>query len=168
VAAAEAVFEAELTKVPSSEQLIPNRVFLFSGHMIDRESRAEPRFPAERKRSRQQRSRRNWTNSGLQLEISHFCGGACGGDLIFARACLDRGVGLRVRIPFTEPMLLNESGRFAGEYWVRKYYEVKQDSRSTVLEMPEVLGPLPKGADPYARNNLWQLYAPLAWGAVGQ
>ena len=61
-------------------------------------------------------------------------------------------------------MFLNESVRFAGEYWVRKYYEVKKDSRSTVLEMPEVLGPLPKGAHPYARNNLWQLYAALAWG----
>src|SRR5215469_14562965 len=30
--------------------------------------------------------------------------------------------------------------------------------------MPEMLGPLPKSAHPYARNNLWQLYAALAWG----
>jgi len=164
VAAAEAVFEAELTKVPSSEQLIPNRVFLFSGHMIDREARAEPRFPAEKEAIAASAISSKLDELGASAGDLAFCGGACGGDLIFARACLDRGVGLRVRIPFTEPMFLNESVRFAGEYWVRKYYEVKQDSRSTVLEMPEVLGPLPKGADPYARNNLWQLYAALAWG----
>ena len=46
VAAAEAIFEAELAKLPVPERLVPNRVFLFSGHMIDGEGRAEPRFPA--------------------------------------------------------------------------------------------------------------------------
>jgi hypothetical protein len=30
--------------------------------------------------------------------------------------------------------------------------------------MPEVLGPTPAGVDPFARNNLWQLYTALAWG----
>lgn len=30
--------------------------------------------------------------------------------------------------------------------------------------MPEVLGPLPQGADPYERCNLWLLYTALALG----
>jgi hypothetical protein len=70
-----------------------------------------------------------------------------------------------VRLPFTEPVFLNESVRFAGERWVEKYFDVKRDDGTTVSEMPGVLGPLPKGVDPFARNNLWQLYAALSWGA---
>ena len=72
MAAAEAVFEAELTKVPSSEQLIPNRVFLFSGHMIDREARAEPRFPAEKEAIAASAISSKLDELGLQLEILHF------------------------------------------------------------------------------------------------
>ena len=165
VAAAEAVFEEGLGRVPSPEQLIPNRVFLFSGHMIDHEARAEPRFPADKEAIAASAIASKMDELGASTGDLAFCGGACGGDLLFARACLERGLGLRVRIPFKEPVFLSESVRFAGEYWVRKYYEVKQDSRSAVLEMPEVLGLLPKGVDPYARNNLWQLYAALSWGA---
>ena len=30
--------------------------------------------------------------------------------------------------------------------------------------MPDELGPLPAGADPFERCNLWLLYTTLAWG----
>ena len=30
--------------------------------------------------------------------------------------------------------------------------------------MPDELGPAAKDANPYARDNLWQLYAALSWG----
>lgn len=165
VGAAEAVFEGALTKLPTPEQLIPNRVFLFSGHMIDREGRAEPRFPGDKEAIAASAISSKLDELGASGGDLAFCSGACGGDLLFALACLERGLNLRVRIPFTEPTFLNESVRFAGEDWVRKYYEVKRNSRSTVLEMPEVLGPVPKDVHPYSRNNLWQLYAALAWGA---
>jgi tetratricopeptide (TPR) repeat protein len=165
VAAAEAVFEEELARLPAAEQLIPNRVFLFSGHMIDREPATEKRFPADKEAVAAAAIASKLDELGASPGDLAFCGGACGGDLLFARACLDRGLGLRVRIPFQEPTFLRASVSFAGENWVRMYYGVKQDKRATVLEMPDVLGPLPKGVEPYARNNLWQLYAALAWGA---
>jgi len=68
-----------------------------------------------------------------------------------------------VRIPFEEPVFLNKSVNFAGERWVKKYYQVKKHKNATVLVMPEVLGPLSKGVDPFSRNNLWQLYSALSW-----
>lgn len=82
---------------------------------------------------------------------------------MFAEACLELGLGVRVRIPFQEPEFLNKSVRFAGERWVERYMAVKANPKATILVMPDILGPLPKGADPYARNNLWQLYSVLAW-----
>ena len=30
--------------------------------------------------------------------------------------------------------------------------------------MPDELGPLPNGVDPFERCNLWLLYTTLAWG----
>ena len=32
--------------------------------------------------------------------------------------------------------------------------------------MPDELGPLPSGVDPYERCNLWLLYTTLAWGVA--
>lgn len=37
------------------------------------------------------------------------CGGACGGDLIFAEACLQRGMRLEMHMPFEESKFLQES-----------------------------------------------------------
>jgi tetratricopeptide (TPR) repeat protein len=165
VGAAEAVLQFALSELPVPEQLIPKQVFLFSGHMIDREGRAEQRFPAAKEAIAASAIAAKLDELGASEGDLAFCSGACGGDLLFARACLDRGLGLRVRIPFAEPLFLTESVRFAGERWVQKYFEVQQHRLSTVLVMPEVLGPLPKGVEAFSRNNLWQLYAALAWGA---
>jgi tetratricopeptide (TPR) repeat protein len=165
VGAAEAIFEAELAKLPILETLVPNRVFLFSGHMIDREGRVEPRFPGGKEDIAGAAIASKLDELGASKGDLAFCGGACGGDLLFAHSCLSRGLGLRVRLPFAEPVFLNKSVRFASERWVEKYFDMKRDSGTTVSEMPTVLGPLPNGVDPYARNNLWQLYAALSWGA---
>jgi hypothetical protein len=71
---------------------------------------------------------------------------------------------LEVRIPFDEPAFLQKSVAFAGENWVHRYFALKGNSRTRLLRMPDELGPLPKGENPFGRNNLWQLYSALAWG----
>lgn len=139
----------------------PRKVILFSGHMIDKPGRKSPRFPPE-------------IEHLVKKEIDKFielldvgspdlalCGGACGGDLIFAELSLKRKVQLEIRIPFNEPKFLEHSVNFAGEQWTKRFYEVKQNPNSKLLVMPDELGPLPQNINPYERNNLWQLQSAL-------
>jgi tetratricopeptide (TPR) repeat protein len=141
------------------------KVFLFSGHMIDAQGRAEPRFPPWKEAAATQALARALDQLGAAPGDLALCGGACGGDLLFAEACLKRGLQLEIRIPFREPMFLEESVSFAGNGWADRYHAVKNDSHTTLLIMPDELGELPAKTNAYERNNLWQLYSALSWGA---
>lgn len=52
----------------------------------------------------------------------------------------------------------------AGDQWRDRFYAVKGHKNTQLFVMTDELGPAPAGVDPYARNNLWQLYSALAWG----
>ncbi len=164
-AAALDIFKQALANLKKPEdRWEPGQVFLFSGHMIDAPGRPEPRFPpAGEVRAAQAIAGKlaEWEAGEQDLAL---CGGACGGDLLFAEACLARGLRLELRIPFAEPKFLKESVIFAGEGWRERYFRVKENPRTRVFIMPEELGPLPAQANPYERNNLWLLYTALAWG----
>jgi tetratricopeptide (TPR) repeat protein len=163
VNAAIKIFDRALDKLKAPWQ--PQKVFLFSGHMIDAPGRADPRFPP----SKEPIAARAIAEKLGELEAAPgdlaLCGGACGGDLLFAEACLARGLRLEIRIPFDEPTFLHESVNFADDRWRERYYAVKQNQNTSLLVMPEELGPLPFKSNPYERNNLWQLYSALSWGA---
>lgn len=148
----------------------PRHVFLFSGHMIDHPDRTKPpkprapRFPPEQEGT----ARRAIEGKLDELTAGDgdvgLCGGACGGDIIFAEACLARGLKVEIRIPFDEPHFLRESVRFAGEEWQRRFHDIKEHEHATLTVMPDRLGPSPKGMNDHARNNLWQLYSALSYG----
>jgi tetratricopeptide (TPR) repeat protein len=162
VRAAIQIFDQALDKLRPPVQY--GKVFLFSGHMIDAPGRAEPRFPPEKEAVAARAMARHLDDFGASSGDLAICGGACGGDLLFAEACLERGLQLEIYIPFQEPMFLRESVDFAGDEWRERYYEVKNDTRTKLLIMPDELGGLPPKANAYERNNLWQLYSALAWG----
>lgn len=105
---------------------------------------------------------------GAKKDDLALCGGACGGDLLFAEACLDRGLNLEIRIPFDEPTFLRKSVTFAGDVWRNRFYKVRDNPNTKLFIMPEELGDPPKCVDAYARNNLWQLYTALAWTPLYQ
>ncbi|HEX9941455.1 MAG TPA: tetratricopeptide repeat-containing protein [Thermoanaerobaculia bacterium] len=163
IAAAVRIFERALAQLRTPQA--PRQVFLFSGHMIDKD-RPEPRFPPDKdKESIAARAIAGKLDElGVGPEDLALCGGANGGDILFAEACLARGLQLEVRIPFAEPMFLHSSVSFAGESWVRRYLTMKSHSKTRLFVMPDELGQPPTGVDAYARNNLWQLYTALAWG----
>lgn len=161
VAAALAVLEAELARLESPWQ--PRRMFLFSGHMIDVPGR-QPRFPAEKEALAAQAIASRLDELGMGADDLAICGGACGGDTLFAEAALARGCRLHLHLQYPEPDFLQASVAFAGEAWVDRYYALKAHPLSTALVQPDELGPLPKGVNPYERNNLWQLYTALAHG----
>ena len=147
---------------PPEREWTPRQVFLFSGHMIDAPGRAEPRFPADKEKIAAAAIAAKLDELGAGPEDLAVCSGACGGDLLFAEACLARGLRLELRIPFEEPTFLRKSVAFAPGNWTERFYQVKGNPTTKLLIMPEELGPLPKGMNPYARNNLWQLYSALS------
>ena len=142
----------------------PRQVFLFSGHMIDAPDRKEPRFPPDKEPIAAKAIADKLDALKAGAEDLAICSGACGGDLLFAEACLARGLKLEVRIPFDEPTFIRKSVAFAPGNWTDRFYQVKDNPNTKLLVMPDELGPTPKEANPYARDNLWQLYTALSWG----
>lgn len=158
------VFDRALQNLnPPAQRWSPRQVFLFSGHMIDAPNRPTPRFPANKEPIAAKAIAEQLNKLDAGAEDLALCGGACGGDLLFAEACLERGLRLEVRLPFEEPEFLKQSVLFAGDDWRDRYYKVKSHPQTSLLIMPDALGPLPRNGNAFARNNLWQLYTALAW-----
>ena len=142
----------------------PRKVFLFSGHMIDAPDRKNPRFPSTMENIAAEAIFNKLSTLDANDQDLALCGGACGGDLLFAEACLKLNVSVQIRIPFDEPKFLQESVTFAGEHWRDRFFKVKSHEKTKILELPEELGALPPHSNPYERDNLWQLYSALSWG----
>lgn len=140
------------------------RVFLFSGHMIDAPDRPTPRFPASAEPAAAAAIAATLDGLGCGADDLGICGGACGGDLLFAEAVLARGARLRLLLPFDEATFLAESVDFAGGSWRARFAAVSHDPRTTTEEAPHALGPLPAGVDSYERENQWLLDTALTYG----
>lgn len=162
VSAGLAVIDEEIARLEAPWQ--PRKIFLFSGHMIDASARAEPRFPADKEAIAALAIDAKLTELGMSADDLAICGGACGGDTLFAEAALKRGCRVRVFEQYPEADFLQASVAFAGESWVDRYYAIKENPLTQIRIQPDELGPLPKGINPYERNNLWQLYTALAFG----
>ena len=148
----------------------PRHVFLFSGHMIDGRDRASPRFPPQMESSASAAIAASLDEFGAGREDLGITEGACGGDLLFAEAMLERGASLDLHLPFQEHEFLANSVDFdkpaaaIPDHWRERYFAVRRNERTRVRIMSDELGPLPADADPYERCNLWMLEDALAFG----
>ncbi len=140
----------------------PRKTALFSGHMIDAPEREKPRFPPDKEPA----AARAIASALAGLDVGPrdlcICGGACGGDLLFAEAALARSAQLELYIPFDEPTFLEKSVDFAGDGWRARYFAAR--ARATLHVLPFERGPAPAGEDPYERNNLRMLEAASRFG----
>lgn len=132
--------------------------------MIDAPGRKEQRFPNDKKHIdiAANAIAAKLDELSASKEDLALCGGACGGDLIFAESCLECGLHLEIRIAYEEPAFLRKSVSFAGDAWQDRFYRVKKNPNTKLYVMPDEIGAPPKGVDAYARNNLWQLYTALS------
>ena len=146
--------------------MTPRNVLLFSGHMIDDPKRAEPRFPADKESFAADAIAKLVGAPDIDANSSDLaiCGAACGGDLLFAEACLARDTKLELYIPFDQTTFLKESVDFAGANWRERFFAAKENA--TLHVMPDELGPLPSGENPYERNNIWMLEQAARFGAA--
>jgi hypothetical protein len=142
----------------------PRQVILFSGHMVDGADRKEARFPESKTEAARQCIRDILEKRGSGPEDLAISGAACGGDLLFAQACLERGLRVELRVPMLENEFLDASVNFAGAQWSDLYDRVKAHPNSQILILPQELGPTQPGVNSFERNNLWMLYSALAHG----
>jgi tetratricopeptide (TPR) repeat protein len=162
VRAALAILEREINVLSSPAPISePRQVFLFSGHMIDGPDRPEPRFPSDKEEIAARVISQTLDELGAGPHDVALCGGASGGDLLFAEACLVRGLQLEVRIPFDEPTFLRTSVDVANGTWRARFFDVKSNPRTSVLAQPDELGVARHQtvSEAYVRNNLWELYS---------
>ncbi|MDD2734759.1 MAG: hypothetical protein PHF56_12520 [Desulfuromonadaceae bacterium] len=118
-------------------QLNPRQVFLFSGHMIDAPDRSEPRFPATQEAAAARAIRDILDRLDAGSEDLALCSGACGGDILFTEACLQREAQLEMQLPFAIPAFLEKSVTFAGESWRTRFYAIKNNRLTTLFIMPD-------------------------------
>jgi hypothetical protein len=152
---------------PAEKLIEPTRVILFSGHMIDDPAKRGPgklkpaRFPPEKVDAAAARIRSALDEIGATAGDLGLCGGASGGDLLFAEACLERGMRMEIRLARRENDFF-----FAdpGEYWERRFSAVTRHPDTLVLVMPYELGPSPDGVSVHGRCNRWMLYSALSHG----
>jgi tetratricopeptide (TPR) repeat protein len=152
----------------------PAHVVVFSGHMIDDPKvRGEgkekpPRFPPAKIEAAAARVRAALDEVDAGTGDLGLCGGASGSDLLFAEACLARGMRVELRLARAENEFLAESVTFADpdHRWERSFSRVKDNPTTTVLVMPEELGPTPKGVSVHDRCNRWILYTALCQGLL--
>lgn len=157
-----------LVGVPAAQ---PERVVVFSGHMIDDPAvrgpgQAKPaRFPADRVDAVARAIGRYLDAIGATRGDVGLCGGACGGDLLFAEACLARGVQVELRLAKRVPQFMAESVTFADpdRRWERSFDTVSAQA-TTRLILPDELGPAPEGVSVHDRCNRWIVYSALARG----
>jgi tetratricopeptide (TPR) repeat protein len=156
------------------QRVEPAHVVVFSGHMIDDPKvRGEgkekpPRFPPAKIEAAAACIRAALDEVGAGPADLGLCGGASGGDLLFAEACLERGMRVELHLARPENEFLAESVTFADpdRRWEHSFTRVAGNPCTTVLIMLEELGPAPKGVSVHDRCNRWILYTALSQGLL--
>ncbi len=166
VEASIATFDRALQKLAKPEEWQPRQVILFSGHMIDVPDRPTKRFPAEKESVAAQEIAESLDSLGAGPEDLALTQGASGGDLLFLEACRQRNVRLQLLLPFPEPEFIQRSilPSADGDKWRERFYRLKSGLKDEPRIMPDELGPLPKGVNPFERCNRWLLYTALSHG----
>lgn len=133
------------------------KVVVFSGHMTDLPDRAAPRFPESKTAAVAARIGERldaWQVGAGDLAI---CGGARGGDILFAEGCAERGAEVWLFLPLPENDFLDASVRHTEADWEGRYFALRDRDGVSVFSQVEHLKSPPEGASVYARNNLWMI-----------
>jgi hypothetical protein len=133
------------------------KVVVFSGHMIDKPGRPEERFPSRKEgivRERIAKQLENWNVGAGDLGI---CGGARGGDILFAELCADRGAEVWLFLALPEAEFLEESVRLPDSDWEQRFFALRDRPEVKVAVQSDRLKSAPKGTSVFSRANLWMI-----------
>jgi len=121
---------------------------LFTGHMIDKEDRALPRFPASkevivRNEIKKQLSKEK---QAVKKKLKGIAGGACGGDILFHELCLELNIASEIFLALPAKDFKKNSVSFAGKGWEDRYERL-------IKRLPVHVLPKSNAND---RNNVWE------------
>ena len=146
----------------------PVQVFLFGGHMIDRQGRPEERFPPAMEEEALQRIEATLNElKANDNDLAITPGAACGGDILFIEGCLACQMKVEVYLPFHAAQFIEESVSFPkvkDNAWTERFWRIHRHPNVTFHFQPDRLGPPPGGDRPFRRNNRWTLYSALGYG----
>jgi class 3 adenylate cyclase len=114
-----ALIASALPEAKSIAEVLPvPDVIAFAGHMIDAPDRKSPRFPAALAPAVQQALRERLAK--LQTPIA-YTSAACGADIIFIEAALERGAEVNVVLPFDRNDFVQTSVAVGGAEWIGRF-----------------------------------------------
>jgi hypothetical protein len=144
---------------------------LFTGHMIDKENRPEPRFPAVKEavaRAAIKEAVKKEVES-IKGPVKGIAGGACGGDILFQEVCEELGIETELYLALPREKFIRESVQFAGPQWVKRFNHLLEKLPEQILadtaDLPKWLQKKP-GYSIWVRNNLWMLESALVNGGA--
>ena len=167
VKAALAVFAESKVFTETSQR----HYLLFTGHMLDKPDRKEPRFPANKEAEARAAIKEMVQQAQAKIKgsIIGIAGGACGGDILFHEVCAELGIPTELYLAFPREQFLVESVQFAGPEWVERfdelYKKLPQKLLSQTKELPHWLQKKPNYTI-WERNNLWMLHNALVCGGA--
>lgn len=112
-----------------------HRLFLVAGHMVDKSTRPTPRFPQKAIPIAKRAIERTLDHFNVGPNDEAVSGGACGADLLFAEACLERGMRLRMYLALPEGEFLSQSVLYAGPDWLETFKRVKHHPRAEIIQL---------------------------------
>jgi hypothetical protein len=173
LAAIDAVSTTTETKAPAAKAVpkapIPNRVLLFTGHMVDAPDRKTPRFPptataeaAARQMIRERIEHERRLEPGLVVGVA---GGACGGDILFHELCEELGIETRLMLALPQDKFSAESVQHGGGDWVERYNRLCKRVPPRILAQDKELPIWLRSKTDYdiwQRDSLWMYFSALA------
>jgi class 3 adenylate cyclase len=112
-------------------------VILFAGHMIDRPSRSEPRFPAhlESAVAKEIRDKIGNVKPGFA-----FASAACGSDILFLEEALERGAEVSIVLPYNREEFVRDSVDLVpNSNWRDRFDRVLQRANRVIIASPQKL-----------------------------
>lgn len=153
---------------------VPDRVILFTGHMVDAPDRPKDkmRFP---RTAKAEATARRLIEDAVREEMKGgngtllgIAGGASGGDILFQEVCEALKVPAQLYLALPVDKFLVSSVEPGGPAWVERYQRLCERLVPRVLQTSDAL---PRWLvnkpdyDIWQRNNLWMMFNALATGA---
>ncbi len=134
-------------------------IILFTGHMIDKPDRPNPRFPASKegvaRKAIEQKLRQATSNS--QKKYFGIAGGACGGDILFHEIAWELNIPTAVYLAYPKEEFIKHSVEFANKDWVQRYHNICDRCPVHILPAPPAFPNDSSELDIWERSNRWML-----------
>lgn len=166
--------KAVLNELPDVRETVKKEqqhYLLFTGHMIDKPERKEPRFPAHKEKAVRQKMKEEIekVKNKTKGQITGIAGGACGGDILFHEICEELEIPTELYLALPREIFLVESVAFAGAQWIDRFDHLYKRLPVYVLSQSKELPRWLQKKQNYSiweRNNLWELNCALTEGVL--